>query len=156
MKIDWQAWEPRVEAVEAYVNSLHLLGAVMSEQNFEEVLKLLPNEYNCITIVGHTDDSGLNAWSVIGLVRCLPLIALGDYFVTSYTWDKQPHAGRFANLCLFKNNHRLLLSFADDTVFFKVSKRSGLHYKGFSSGEATIIDREDMGQIEKLVEMMED
>lgn len=153
MNFDWATWQVHVDAAEKYLNTC---SQILTAENFDSALECLPNEYRCINIVGNLDDSGLNKESLLGLIRVLPVALHCDFFVTSYPWDKQPHAGLFVSIGLFLNGHRLTLSFADQTVFFKLSKRKVMHYKGFMTGEAVIVDQEDMGQIEKLLQMMVD
>lgn len=152
MQYDWQAWEVNVTRVEEFLSTC---GVVLSDQDFDDALSLLPREYQFVVLAGQIDNAGLNNTSMLGLVRCLPIIAEGDYFVTTYTWDQKPsEAGRYAALTVFKNNHRLLISFSDKNVYYKVSKRSYLHYKGISAGELVVNDCADMDMIETLVRMM--
>jgi len=153
MSFDWERWQIHVAAAQEYLKGCK---QILTAENFNEVLERLPPAYRNINVVGNADDSALNKDSLLGLIRILPVAWHCDFFITSYPWDKQAHSGLFVSIGLFKNGYRLTLSFADETVFFKLSKRHELHYKGFMTGEAVIVDQEDMGQIEKLMQMMED
>lgn len=153
MNFDWVSWETHVAAADVYLEGCN---QILTAENYTEVFKRLPTEYQCINVVGNSDDSALNNASLLGLIRVLPVARDCDFYVTSYLWPERKHAGLFVNLCLFKNGYRLTMSFADETVYFKMSKRCGMHYKCFMTGNAVIMDQADMQQIEKLLQMMED
>lgn len=153
MDFDWERWQTHVAVVKEYLNEC---SQTLTAEDFTSVLERLPPAYRAITVAGNADASALNRESLFGLIRVLPVLWGCDFLVNSYLWYERKHAGLFIHTNLFKNGYRLTLRFADETVYFKLSKRHELHYKSFLNGEAVIIDQEDMAQIEKIMQMMED
>lgn len=153
MDFEWERWRVHVASAQEYLKGCK---QILTAENFVEVLERLPEAYRHIGVEGNADNSALNKESLLGLLRVLPVAWSGDFYVTSHLWPERKHAGLFVYMNVFKNSYRLTLSFADETVYFKLAKRDGLRYKGFMAGEAVIVDQEDMGQIEKLLQLMED
>ena len=152
MNFEWPQWEGIVSVVGEYLN---VRGPILTSENFNDVVDLLPSDFRGINVTGNADDSALNNESLRGLISALPIARHNDFIITSYPWAKRPEAGLFLNLILFKNGQRLALSFADDTVYYKVSRRTGMRYSAYTCGEVTIPAACDLNVLEKLLNLLE-
>jgi hypothetical protein len=131
MRSDWENWEGCIRFA---VDRLLEMPTVLSGEDFQEILKLLPLPYELVSFIGTDDDVGLNKRSVHGLLKCFPMITHCHFTLDSIEWDKQPGTGKYISMRLYRENGvRVLLGFISaDEVSVKYSVRRPTYYNCFN------------------------
>jgi hypothetical protein len=143
MSIDWISWDAGLTTP---LNRLSGHRSVSSNV-FNHAVDCLPDSFRGLSVTGGDQlaDNELAYDSVVSMLCFLPVVSLGDFYVSSYTDLGDPLYGKYLHINLYKNDHRVEIAFKNHRVSVMLSKRaSPVYYKRYASREFSLETRAEM------------